>query len=55
MSEKASDGGIDPWVWGAEESRPRFLHTMVRVQDFERALRFYVGGFPASGPPDFLC
>lgn len=30
------------WVWGEDEFRPRLLHTMFRVADFEASLRFYV-------------
>jgi lactoylglutathione lyase len=32
----------DLWVWGEEEFRPRLLHAMIRVADFEKSLRFYV-------------
>ena len=32
------------WVWGADATRPRFLHTMIRVRDFDASLRFYVDG-----------
>jgi lactoylglutathione lyase len=37
---------FDPalWVWGSEETAPRFLHTMIRVREFEPALRFYIDG-----------
>jgi lactoylglutathione lyase len=37
---------FDPrlWVWGTSESEPRVLHTMIRVNDFDAALRFYVDG-----------
>jgi lactoylglutathione lyase len=37
---------FDPaqWVWGTDDKHPRFLHTMIRVREFERALRFYVDG-----------
>jgi len=31
----------DLWVWGEEEVRPRLLHTMIRVGDFEASMRFY--------------
>ncbi|MEZ5441768.1 MAG: VOC family protein [Lysobacterales bacterium] len=29
------------WVWGTDDSRPRFLHAMIRVRDFDAMLRFY--------------
>jgi lactoylglutathione lyase len=32
------------WVWGSDEKEPRFLHTMIRVRDFDNALRFYCDG-----------
>lgn len=37
---------FDPalWVWGVDETQPRFLHTMIRVREFEPALRFYIDG-----------
>lgn len=37
---------FDPayWVWGVDETHPRFLHTMIRVRDFDVALRFYIDG-----------
>src|SRR5690349_11395859 len=37
---------FDPalWVWGTDEARPRFLHTMIRVREFAPALRFYIDG-----------
>jgi lactoylglutathione lyase len=37
---------FDPaqWVWGTDDTHPRFLHTMIRVRDFEPALRFYIDG-----------
>ena len=31
----------DYWIWGAEATQPRLLHTMVRVADLDRSLRFY--------------
>ena len=31
----------DFWVWGEDETRPRVLHTMLRVKDFEASIRFY--------------
>jgi lactoylglutathione lyase len=37
---------FDPklWTWGTEETKPRILHTMIRVKDFDAALLFYVEG-----------
>jgi lactoylglutathione lyase len=37
---------FDPrwWNWGTHDSKARFLHTMIRVTDFDAALRFYVDG-----------
>jgi lactoylglutathione lyase len=32
------------WNWGTNDSKPRFLHMMIRVADFDAALRFYVDG-----------
>jgi lactoylglutathione lyase len=32
------------WVWGSQDSAPRVLHAMIRVPDWEPALRFYVEG-----------
>ncbi len=32
------------WVWGSEDSAPRVLHAMIRVADWEPALRFYIDG-----------
>lgn len=33
----------DYWVWGAQDERPRILHTMIRVGDLDRSLDFYCG------------
>jgi lactoylglutathione lyase len=33
------------WIWGQHDTKPRFLHTMVRVQDIDAALKFYTEGF----------
>jgi lactoylglutathione lyase len=43
---EAATKNFDPaqWVWGTEETAPRFLHTMIRVREFEPALRFYIEG-----------
>jgi lactoylglutathione lyase len=37
---------FDPasWVGGSRESRPRFMHTMLRVFDLEAAVRFFRDG-----------
>lgn len=32
------------WMWGQEDQKPRFLHTMIRVKDFDAALDFYIDG-----------
>ena len=32
------------WNWGTENNKPRFLHAMIRVKDFDAAMRFYVDG-----------
>ena len=42
----SSVDAFDPklWVWGARDESPRFLHTMIRVKDFEASMRFYVDG-----------
>jgi lactoylglutathione lyase len=42
----AATEDFDPahWVWGSDETQPRFLHTMIRVREFERALHFYIDG-----------
>ena len=49
MSESNSataSENFDPalWVWGSDDTQPRFLHTMIRVREFEPALRFYIEG-----------
>lgn len=36
------DFNPDFWVWGEDEIKPRLLHAMIRVKDFEESLRFYV-------------
>jgi lactoylglutathione lyase len=40
--------GADYWVRDEDELHPRFLHTMIRVRDLERSLRFYVDGLGMS-------
>ncbi len=44
MGEATEQGAHNPdyWVWGEDEIKPRFLHTMIRVRDFHETLRFYV-------------
>lgn len=32
------------WPWGTAAEQPRFLHTMIRVRDVDKTLRFYVDG-----------
>lgn len=45
MSSTAPSDDFDPrWVWGTNDSKPRFLHAMIRVKDFDAALRFYTDG-----------
>lgn len=39
---EANDFNRDFWVWGEDEIKPRLLHAMIRVKDFEESLRFYV-------------
>ena len=42
----SATASFDPaqWVWGSQDIEPRFLHTMIRVRDFDSALRFYIDG-----------
>ncbi len=42
----AKDEGFNPahWIWGTDDESPRVLHTMIRVREFEPALRFYIQG-----------
>lgn len=32
------------WVWGQDASRPRLLHSMIRIRDVDASLRFYRDG-----------
>lgn len=32
------------WVWGTKAAEPRLLHTMVRVRDLDKSLKFYCEG-----------
>jgi lactoylglutathione lyase len=42
----ATTANVDPhlWIWGWKDEKPRLLHTMLRVKDFDASLRFYVDG-----------
>jgi lactoylglutathione lyase len=44
MSVATENFNADLWVWGTADSGPRFLHTMIRVKEFDAALRFYIDG-----------
>ena len=46
MTSATSSEEFDPrwWNWGTNDSKPRFLHTMIRVKDFDAQLRFYTQG-----------
>lgn len=46
MTSETSMDEFDPrlWVWGANASKPRLLHSMVRVKDVDAAIHFYVNG-----------
>ncbi|WP_232476194.1 lactoylglutathione lyase [Flavisphingomonas formosensis] len=45
MATAAETDKIDPlWVWGETADRPRLLHSMLRVRDVEKSLRFYCDG-----------
>jgi lactoylglutathione lyase len=46
MNNEEKTEEFDPrmWVWGTDATKPRVLHTMVRVKDFEKALKFYLDG-----------
>lgn len=43
MTNAAELGKFNPdmWQWGTDSTRPRFLHAMLRVKDFDASLRFY--------------
>lgn len=43
MTDRPAESAFNAefWVWGEDEIRPRLLHTMLRVKDFEASLRFY--------------
>ena len=44
MTSEAAADTFNTWLWGDDRPKARLLHTMVRVQDFDVALRFYVEG-----------
>jgi lactoylglutathione lyase len=46
MTDGSATSEFNPkwWVWGTNDEKPRFLHTMIRVANYEAALRFYVDG-----------
>ncbi len=46
VSSETSTQEFNPklWNWGTDDRKPRFLHTMIRVQDLDAALRFYTEG-----------
>ena len=41
-SSQTKDFNPDYWVWGEDEIKPRLLHAMIRVKDFQKSLHFYV-------------
>jgi lactoylglutathione lyase len=43
MSETA-EHEFDTWLWGKNDDKPRFLHAMIRVKDFDASLKFYIEG-----------
>ncbi len=47
MTSKTATAEYNPalWVWGETADKPRFLHTMIRVKEFDASLRFYIEGF----------
>ena len=44
--DRTADTKLDEslWVWGTSATEPRLLHTMVRVRDLDRSLKFYCDG-----------
>src|SRR5438876_12438762 len=44
--DPGSDTKLDEslWVWGSEATEKRLLHTMIRVRDLDRSLKFYCEG-----------
>jgi lactoylglutathione lyase len=34
----------DLWVWGDDATKPRLLHSMIRVRDLDKSLKFYCQG-----------
>jgi lactoylglutathione lyase len=55
MSDTSATKPLDPrlWVWGANDTHRRFLHTMIRVRDVDASLAFYVDllGMKKLGEP----
>jgi lactoylglutathione lyase len=46
MTDTTTADELDPrWAWGTDATGPRLLHTMIRVRDFDAAMRFYIEGF----------
>lgn len=43
MSDPA-DAEDKLWVWGTDATRPRLLHSMIRVRDIDASLGFYCDG-----------
>ncbi|MFL7962149.1 lactoylglutathione lyase [Pseudomonas kielensis] len=41
-ADKTVDGSL--WVWGANATQPRLLHSMIRVRDLAKSLDFYCEG-----------
>jgi lactoylglutathione lyase len=44
MTSDTGAAEMDLWCWGADATKPRFLHTMIRVKEFDASLRFYLDG-----------
>lgn len=46
MSENGEQAKLDEslWIWGMHETKPRILHSMIRVRDLDRSLKFYCDG-----------
>lgn len=44
MTSNTAVEKFDPtlWVWGTDNSKPRFLHTMLRVTDIDVSMNFYI-------------
>ena len=50
MNENAEKVKLDEtlWVWGTHEAKPRLLHSMIRIRDLDRSLKFYCDGLGMS-------